>query len=210
MRQSRSMSKFEVREDENGIGKVLILKSAWSDKIESHMLKKKIYALRLSDSFGFKDTDLTFLSNLTFLKSLEVYCWDAKNIKSIESLTQLEVIGLQIKSQQKINFANFDKLRVVGVTWTKGLTSIFELKSVEKLNIQNYPNEDLSQLSQLSLLKKLYLTSRKLQSLNGINNFEQLELLDLYNCPQLLSTNGLEECTKLNTIEIEACRHLSA
>ncbi|WP_284209231.1 leucine-rich repeat domain-containing protein [Thalassotalea eurytherma] len=204
------MSNFEVREDEDGIGKVLILKNAWSDKIESHMLKNKIYALRLSDSFGFKDTDLTFLSALTFLKSLEVYCWDAKNIKSIESLTQLEVLGLQIKSQQKLNLENFDKLRVLKVTWSKGLTSIFELKSVEKLNIQNYPNEDLSNISKMILLKKLYLTSRKLQSLNGITNFKQLESLDLYNCPQLVSTDGIEECTKLKTIEIEACRHLSA
>ena len=210
MRQSRSMSKFEVREDENGIGKVLILKSTWSDKIESHMLKKKIFALRLSDSFGFKDTDLTFLSGLTFLKSLEVYCWDAKNIKSIESLTQLEVLGLQIKSQQKLNFTGFGKLRVVGVTWTKGLTSIFNLKSIEKLNIQNYPDVDLIQISKMALLQKLYLTSRKLQSLNGVSHLKELELLDLYNCPQLTSTNGIEVCTKLRTIEIEACRHLSA
>ena len=210
MRQSRPMSNFEVIEDEGGIGKVLILKSTWTDRIESHMLKNKIFALRLIDSFGFKDTDLTFLSCLTFLKSLEVYCWDAKNIKSIESLSQLEVLGLQINSQQKLNLENFDKLRVVKVTWSKGLTSIFKLKSVEKLNIQNYPNEDLSDISKMILLKKLYLTSRKLRSLNGITNFKQLELLDLYNCPQLESTDGIEECTKLKTIEIEACKHLNA
>lgn len=210
MRQSRLVSKFEVRDDENGIGKVLILQSTWSEEIESYMLKKNILALRLSDSFGFKDTNLTFLSGLKFLKSLEVYCWGAKNIKAIESLTQLEVIGLQFKSQQKLNFTGFNKLRVVGVTWTKGLTSIFTLKSIEKLNIQNYPNTDLIQISQMTLLQKLYLTSRKLQSLNGVSNLKELKLLDLYNCPQLTSTNGIEACTKLKTIEIEVCKHLSA
>jgi len=43
------MSKFEVRDDENGIGKVLILQSAWCEEIESYMLKKKIFALRLKN-----------------------------------------------------------------------------------------------------------------------------------------------------------------
>jgi hypothetical protein len=206
------MSKFEVREDENedGIGKVLILKSAWSDEIETYMLKEKIFALRLSDSAGFKCTDLTFLLNLNFLKSLELYCWDAKNIKVIESLTQLEVLGLQFKSQRKLDFSKFESLRVVKATWAKGLSSILDLRTLEKLNIQNYPNEDLVQISQMSFLKQLYLTSRKLKSLDGISNLKQLELIDLYNCPQLTSTNGIEACTKLKTLEIEACRHLSA
>lgn len=204
------MSEFEIREDDHGVGKVLILKSAWSPEVTSYLKEHSIYALRLSDSTGFKSEDLSFLTELTFLKSLEVYCWGAKGIKAIEHLSQLEVLGLQFKSAQKIDLSNFGKLRVAKVTWTKGLLSLFKCSSIECLNIQNYPNTDLSALSKMVNLRSLYLTSRKLESLKGIEGCNNLEVLDLYNCQKLVSLSGTELCPNLNKIEIEACSHVLA
>lgn len=204
------MNDFEIREDENGIGKVLILKGAWSDDIASHMQENEIYALRLTDSFGFKGHDVSFLSELTFLRSLELYCWEAKGIKVIESLSQLEVIGLQYKSAQKVNLSGFTKLKIALVTWSKGLSSLLEVPSIEKLNIQNYPHNDLASISSMAGLKQLYLTSRKLESLKGIEQLGSLELIDLYNCPYLTSMSGIEGCPKLKTIEVEACNRVSS
>jgi len=191
------MSNFEIRQDENGIGNVLILKGKWTDDVSSYMQKKGIFALRLTDSFGFKGHDISFLSKLSFLRSLEVYCWEARGVKVIESLPQLEVIGLQYKSAQKVDLSAFSKLRVALVTWSKGLGSLLEVSSLEKLNIQNYPHINLMPISSMHGLKKLYLTSRKLESLNGIENLSKLELLDLYNCPNLLSLTGTESCHNL-------------
>ncbi len=210
MRQREFMSNFEIREDENGIGKVLILKGAWSDDVSAYMQDNGIYALRLTDSFGFKGHDLSFLSKLTFLRSLELYCWEAKGIKAIESLSQLEVLGLQYKSTQKIDLSAFSNLRVALITWSKGLSSLLCLSSIEKLNIQNYPHSNLEPITSMVSLKQLHLTSRKLESLKGIEQLGSLELLDLYNCPFLTSTAGTEHCPKLNTIEIEACNRVSA
>ena len=204
------MNNFEIREDDNGVGKVLIMKGAWSDDIETYMCKNKIYALRLTDAFGFKGHDISFLPKLTFLRSLELYCWEAKGIKAIEPLPQLEVLGLQYKSAQKIDFSAFLKLRVALVTWSKGLGSLLELSSIEKLNIRNYPHKNLEAISAMSSLKQLYLTSRKLESLKGIEKLSSLELLDLYNCPSLTSMAGIALCPKLRTIETEACNHVSA
>ncbi len=204
------MNNFEIREDENGIGKVLILKGAWSDEVGAYMRENEIYALRLTDSFGFKGHDLSFLSKLSFLRSLEIYCWDAKGIKIIESLPQLEVLGLQYKSTQKVDLSAFSKLRVALITWSKGLGSLLELSSIEKLNIQNYPHSNLEPIASIVSLKQLYLTSRKLESLKGIEQLGSLEVLDLYNCPFLTSMAGSEQCPLLNTIEIEACNRVSA
>jgi uncharacterized protein with PQ loop repeat len=210
MRPREIMSNFEIREDENGIGKVLILKGVWSDDIPAYMEEHEIYALRLTDSFGFKGHDISFIPALTFLRSLELYCWEAKGIKVIESLPQLEVLCLQYKSAQKIDLSAFSKLRVALITWSKGLDSLLELTSLEKLNIQNYPHNNLEPISSMGALKQLYLTSRKLESLKGIEQLGSLELLDLYNCPSLTSTAGTENCPKLKTIKIEACNRVSA
>lgn len=204
------MSNFEIRQDENGIGKVLILKGEWTDDISSYMQANDIFALRLTNSFGFKGHDITFLSKLDFLRSLELYCWDAKGIKVIESLPQLEVLGLQYNSVQKIDLTAFSKLRVALITWSKGLGSLLGVSSLEKLNIQNYPHRDLMPISSMHGLKDLYLTSRKLESLCGIEQLNKLETLDLYNCQNLISLAGIENCPYLNTIETEACNRVSS
>lgn len=199
------MSDFEVRDDEHGIGKVLILKDVWSSDISNYMIKEGIYALRLTDSYGLKGEDLSFLPALTYLKSLELYCWAAKDVKLFEALPQLEVLGLQFRSSKKIDFSHFTKLRVSLLIWAKGLESIFSLKNIKHLNIQNYPHSNLKPIEHMKRLKRLYLTSRKLNSLEGIENLINLEELDLHNCPQLVSKSGIENLGKLGKIEIEAC-----
>ena len=204
------MRNFEIRDDENGIGKVLIVKGDWSDDIASYMKQKKIYSLRLTDSFGFKGDDLSFLSSLKFLRSFELYCWEAKEVKNIEELPQIEVLGTQFKSSQKVDFSGFSNLRVALLKWSKGLESILDLKTLEKLNIQNYPFKNLEPLSNMTSLQRLYLTSRKLESLSGISKLENLAELDLYNCPALTSTSGIELCPNLGEIQIEACNQISA
>ena len=210
MRKREIMNNFEIREDDNGIGKVLILKGAWSDDIATYMQENEIFALRLTDSFGFKGHDISFIPSLTFLRSFELYCWEAKGVKVLESLTQLEVLGLQYKSAQKVDFSAFKKLKVALITWSKGLSSLLQLSSIEKLNIQNYPHKNIEPISSMGSLKQLYLTSRKLESLKGIEHLGSLELLDLYNCPYLASLAGTELCPRLETIEIEACNSVSA
>ena len=203
------MTDFEIRDDEHGIGKVLILKDEWTEDVASYMQSNDITALRLTDSFGFHGRDISFLSELKFLRSLELYCWDAKGVKVIETLPQLEVLGTQFKSSQKINLSNFSRLRVALITWSKGLDSLLGLKSLEKLNVGNFPYRNLEPISKMGKLKQLYLTSRKLETLKGIEHLVSLELLDLNNCPFLSSLNGTKMCPRLSKIEIEACNRVS-
>ncbi len=208
MNVGKSTKNFEIREDENGIGKVLILKNSWSESISAYMKKHNIRALRLTDSYGFNGHDISFLKDLSYLRSLELYCWDAMSINVIESLPQLEVIGLQCKSSQEIDFRVFYQLRIALVTWSKGMSSLLTLKSIQKLNIQNYPHRDLQHIRSMQSIKELFLTSRKLESLKGIEELQQLELLDLYNCPFLSSVADSKRCPKLKTVEIEACNRI--
>jgi len=204
------MADFEIREDEHGFGKVLIVKGSWSSDIPNYMLKEGIYALRLTDSYGFKGEDLSFIPSLTFLRSLEIYCWDAKEVKLIEALPQLEALSLQFKSVRKIDLSSFNNLRFVFLTWTKGMGSILKLNNIEHLNIQNYPYRTLQSIEHMTNLKRLYLTSRKLETLEGVEKLKRLEVIDLYNCQKLISKKGIEKCSSLKTIEIEACNKLSA
>ena len=198
------MPTFEIREDEHGIGDVLIPRDTWSESIMEHMRKNGIEALRLSESFGFRGDDLSFLSSLSFLRSLEIYCWDAGGVNHLESLTELEVLGLQFKTKRKIDFSKLNKLRVFKATWTKGMASVLQLRCIEHLNIRNYPFEDLQPLQHMLDLRRLQLTSAKLENLLGIENLKSLSELDLYNCPRLVSVAGVDGLPDLN-LELETC-----
>ena len=189
------------------MGPVLILKGDWSDPVGEYMRSNDIRALRLTDSFGFKGQDLSFLAEQDFLKSLEIYCWRAKGIKVIEHLPQLEVLGLQFKSQAKVDFSNFFKLRVAKLTWAKGLPSLFSVDTLEYLNVQNYPYKDLAPIEHMKQLRRLLLTSRKLESLKGIERLAALQELDLYNCQKLRSLAGTDLIPRLK-IDVEACNAL--
>lgn len=207
--QLRYKSAFEIRQDEHGIGDVLIVKGTWSESIGTFMRKYDIKALRLSDFYDFNGHDLSFLSSLTFLRSLDIFCWEAQGLKVIESLPQLEVLCLQYKSNQQLDLSSYSKLKVAKLRWSKGLDSLLTLPSIELLSIQNYPYEDLTPLKAMTRLKRLDLTSRKLKSLTGIQQLSQLEILDLYNCPFLTSLNGTEQLNKLHTLEINACKRIT-
>ena len=126
----------------------------------------------------------------------------------MESLPQLEVLGLQYEAHQELDLSHFTKLRVALLRWSKGLDTLFTLPTVELLNIQNYPYEDLTPILSMTQLKKLYITSRKLKTLTGIEQLPELEVLDLYNCPFLTSLDGTEKLKKLNTLEIKACKRV--
>jgi Leucine-rich repeat (LRR) protein len=206
---SSFMSDFEVHEDEHGIDRVFILRGPWSDKLVSELESRKTSTLRLSYSAGFRQSDFSFVSSLTFLRGLEIYSWEVTDLRPIESLHELEVLGLQVKRSAAIDFSLLSNLRVVKVTWHKSMAGVLSGKKIEHLNIKNFPFGDLTALSHLAELRRLYLSSRKIKSLNGIERLKALELLDLYNCPYLESLNGTEQCDSLQKIEIEACRHIS-
>lgn len=201
---------YEIRDDEHEIGKVLIVRSPWKDKFKTMLKAMGIHALRLSKSMGFTDTDVSFIEELDCLRSLEIYSWNVKDVTAIGKMNNLEVIGLQTPSRKRVDLSHLNKLRVALLTYHPGLVDIFKVSTLEYLNIGPYPYENLEELSDLVNLKSLLLTSRKLTSLTGIEHLKQLESLDLYNCPNLQSLNGVEKCLLLSDIEVEACRHISA
>ena len=199
---------YEIRDHENGLGKVLWLKQAWEPRFLDILKKKGISAIRFSALGTIKDLDLSVLAELEFLKGLEIYDWGVTDARILESLPNLEVIGLQIKRTKAIDFTRLPNLRVAMLTWCKGLEDVFLSQHLEYLNVQNYPFEDLHPLSSLQSLRRLSLTSRKLRSLSGISKLSLLEDLDLYDCRVLEDDEGLSSLPHLRRLEIEACNKL--
>jgi Leucine-rich repeat (LRR) protein len=199
---------FLVRSDEHGIGKVLIPTSPWDNAYADFLHLEKITAIRLSYSLGYRGESIDFIRQFPWLRSLEVYSVEVRDLSPISHLPNLEVLGLQTKAAT--GFALRDApLRIAMIQWNHKLSPLFELEALEYLNVINYPYIDLLPLRKLLRLQRLSITSWKLQAVNGIEELPALSRLDLYNCPQLLSIDEARSKQSIHHLEIEACRHVS-
>ncbi|MEN3110892.1 hypothetical protein ACFONG_03445 [Uliginosibacterium paludis] len=199
---------YELRDDEHGIGRVLIPRGSWNAECSFRLNIGDVRAVRLSESAGFRDTDLGFLSQFQSLRSVEIYSSAVKDIQPLNFLNMLEVLGLQTNAKTTLGAENFPSLRVALLRWSKGMEALLSAQSLRYLNVVNFPFEDLSSLCKLSGLQRLSLTSRKLKSLAGIGTLTELQHLDLYACPNLRSLQPIAEHAKLTKVEVESCRHI--
>jgi hypothetical protein len=199
---------YEIRDHDHGLGKVLWLKQAWEPHFKSIMENEGISAVRFSALGSIKELDLSVMTEMPFLRGLEIYDWEVTDARIVEELPNLEVLGLQIKRTKPIDFSKLPKLRVALLIWCKGLEGVLSSSGIEYLNISNFPMEDLQSLSRLQSLRRLSLTSRKLKSLSGIADLQSLEELDLYDCRALEDDDGLGSLQNLKRIEIDACNKL--
>lgn len=202
---------YIIDSDENDLGDVLILKTAWSDSFIDIIKGRKISVLRLSESMGWSDKDVSFLSKLegVELRGVEIYCWGIKNILPLEYLPDLQSIAIQSEFTKAPDFSNFNNLTNVFFHWRLQAQTIFNCKSLKSLNIVNYPSENLHDISGLNNLIRLQLTSRKLISLSGVEKLLLLNTLDLAGCTKLIDLSGIDKCLQLTTIELQSCKKIT-
>ncbi len=201
-----SNNQYFITDAENGMGRCLVLTAPWSDSFKSIIDKENISVLRLSESAGWKDDDISFINGLTDLRGIEIYSWRVKDISPLRYLNNLEFLGLQCEFTKAPDFSTFNKLKICQLLWRPKAKTIFSCKNLSLLNIVNYPSEDLKDIKEMSRLTRLQLSSKKLVSLSGIESLSSLSILDLFECSKLESLSGVDMCQQLEVVEIESCK----
>ncbi|MFQ2586117.1 leucine-rich repeat domain-containing protein [Aeromonas caviae] len=200
--------KYLIDEVENGMGRCLVLTAPWSDSFKSIIDKENISVLRLSQSAGWNGNDISFINYLPSLSGVEIYSWGVKDITPLESISNLEYLGLQCEFTKAPDFSKLKKLKVLKVLWRPKAKTIFSCDELNLLNVVNYPSENLKELNKMSLLRHLQLTSKKIKSLSGIEELSSLSILDLADCPKLEDLSGIDKCQQIEIVEIENCKRV--
>jgi hypothetical protein len=78
---------FRVSCDEHGIGKVLIPTSPWDNAYADFLHSEKIAAIRLSYSLGYRGESIDFITQFPWLRSLEVYSVEVRDLSPISRLS---------------------------------------------------------------------------------------------------------------------------
>ncbi|MCH4825899.1 hypothetical protein [Planococcus halocryophilus] len=199
---------YYIHPGEEHTGPTMVLTDYWDDNLRSIMLAQGIQYITLSRSVGWEGQDISFLETLDFLKGVNIYAFDIKELSVLHLLPTLEHIGLDCDLSVELDISQFKHLKNFFGRHRKKLKNWWEVSTLERLNITNYPFEDLMTLQQLVCLKSLQLTSTKLQTLSGINHLKNLQLLDLYSCPKLISFESLNALKSLEEIVIESCKRI--
>ena len=194
--------------DEDRQGKVLVPRSPWNSTLAQLLMAERIPGLRLSYSAGFRGESIAFVADFPFLRTIEVYAFDVRDLSPISHLPHLEVLGLETKTAHGLNISS-TTLRAAKFRWCKGLEPLLATPTLEYLNVVNYPYADLTPLCGLISLRRLAMTSRKLENLNGVLQLRSLENLDLHACPNLVTIDDARAHASISHIEVESCRHIS-
>jgi hypothetical protein len=201
--------RFFIDTGEKNSGNCLVLTSYWDESLRDIMFEKEINNLRLSRFAGWKDNDVSFLKTLPFLKGVEVYADDIRDLSSMQDLKLLEYIGLDCNLSFDLDLNSFVNLKTLQVKWNKYIKNMFNLSSIEYLNIIKYPYEDLFALHNYTNLKKLQLTSSKLKSLKGIDKLINLRSVDLFKCNQLETLESVDRLEILEELDVQNCKKLN-
>ena len=201
--------KYKVLDHEEGFGRVLFIRSEWSDDYADIIEENNIDILRLNDTCGWPGENVDFIRKFPQLRGLEINGPNIKDVSAILEHRKLEVLSLFCDPRISLDFSRLTNLRVCKIDWTPGVKNLFELYSLEYLNIDRFPGRDFSELGKLTNITNLYVpSSGKLESTRGIQKMKLLKVLHISYCRSLSSLDGLESIVELEKLYFRCCKKL--
>ena len=185
---------------------MLVPRGPWTPRYTDLVRQQQVPVVRLSESAGWRGTDVRFLLELPELRGVEIYAWQVRDASVIATLRNLRLVGLECDLRVPIDFGQLPELEVVKARWNGAIQDVLNNPNLEYLNLSNWPMEDLQRLESMDRLARLALTSRKLRSLRGIDALKSLGWLDLYACPSLTSLEGIQNCQSMSRLDVSSCR----
>jgi len=200
--------KYEITKGD--FGPHMCLFSGWSDGIERIIKKKRILELELNYAKGWpRGSGLSFLKNLTHLKSFELLDYQVSDISLINKLSELRELNISSSCNNVIDCSNFPYLERIGLEWFPNAKSLFDCITLKRVFINSCNIKDLSVFGELQNLQYLSLKSPKIESIGDVSALKNLNHLELGNAKKLTSLDGIEGLESLTTLELNRCRNIS-
>jgi Leucine-rich repeat (LRR) protein len=162
--------------------------------------------------FGFKESNLDFLSQLNDIR--QVWFWEIhlQDISGLYSQKGLEYFGISPK-RPAIDFSYFTGLRDMVWQPIKHDAGVEKLKKLERLDVWRYKTKDMS-FTELQLpqsLQKLEFNWCNQDSVSTLPALPNLEELQFHYCRNLRSLNGLmASAPNLKKLVVTRCANLES
>ena len=191
---------------------VAVLRSAWHPKIAPYLANKGIKGMKLHRSHGFKCENYNFLNDLGFLELLSLA--PGSNNHSgpmpISKLTRLKRLSIPFRHQHLLDFTNLTKLQSCSLQWNNKVSSIFESKSLNRLQLSGLNWRYANGLSCLTTLENLELSHCGIRSFDPINKLTNLSRLSLQVCHSLENLDGIEALQNLRQLHLSEVHKITS
>lgn len=186
------------------------LQSEWTPDTAAYLAKRDVVELELNMAKGWRaGTDLSFLSEVPFLRSFEIFDFLIKDISPIHVLGNLRRLGITTYCSTAIDFSKFPHLESCGLEWRPKAASLFASTTLKYLFINRYKGRDTESFSTLVNLESLKLLNSPVTNLHGFRTLKKIRTLRLANLRKLLSLEGIEGLISLEELIVDTCRGIS-
>jgi len=203
-----SKDDYIINKNEHIGGNCIVLNCSYHSDLLNVVNRENITSILLSEWNGWKDSNIEFLSRIPNLKGVQIYSRHVSSLDALKALKNLELIGIDTNSKRHPNFKQFSRLKTLLISWKKGTESCFGHPTLEYINTDKYPYENLNNFQNNKSLKRLKLSSPKLRNLSDIHQLPNLSNLDFFYCPRLNDINHLADCEALEELEFYSCKKI--
>lgn len=204
------MTKARFSIEDGRYGPQLVLQSSWSEEVVQVMEAHGIRELYLNEEKGFRDKDVSFLSQVPDLEVLWIVHHTIQDISPIHVLHGLRSLKANTYCKTEIDFTQFPKLEHCYLEWRPRARSLFQCATLQDLWINRYQGKETDPFAALSNLVSLSLANAPVQSLTGLARLNELRFLGLYRLLKLPSLHGIEGLERLEALELNACRAIGS
>jgi hypothetical protein len=191
-------------------GRKAILCSAWSEELETVLRKHGVVELELNTAKGWRGTDLSFLTRLSFLQAFDILDLTIEDVTPIHALHKLRRLGVTTYCSTEIRFSEFPLLENCALEWRSRAKSLFDCKTLKSLFVNRYKGKDTEPFSRLTNLESLAILNAPIVSLHGLTVLDKLTFLRLAALRCLNSLGGIEHLKALEVLHINTCRRISS
>ena len=156
-------------------------------------------------------TDLEPLRNSQTIKCLVVNDYPPSmqyDYSAVQTLTNLQHLSINTTDKKEIDFSVFPVLTSVALTWRPKAKSLFRCVQLQRLFLNRYTGQDLTELSNLKNLKFLRINLGSVTSLSGLKEITGLDELMLMQVTKLEYIEDILTLKHLKRLRIDNCKRV--
>jgi len=186
-----------------------VLQGGWSSECAEIMKQNNCVELELNQGKGWRGTSIGFVSELSNIKSFDLFDFNIKDISAIQTMSGLRHLGITAFTNSSIDFSIFDQLESLEVEWRKTFYASTQIKGLKDLFLNKYPANDIDGVCCLKNLRNLTILNASIHTLEEIEKARKLTHLRIGNLKKIDTLKGLGSLFDLKRINIHTCKGLS-
>ena len=179
------------------------------DRIKAFMIENQLTGIVISRYLGFTGDSIALNDSFEFVDEVHIIDSNVQDISFLYSFPSVKVLNIQNNDKTKIDFAEFEYLEDIFITWRRGVQHLMAKQSLKSLKIEKYKEKSLD-FSGNENLETLWIYPSPLERLVNCQCLSKLKNLKLARLSCMVDTSWLQYLTHLEFAYFVSCKKMSS